>query len=236
VLLVGLVIILVTVAAYSWYVSGQIEGLRRLQTELTDRNRRESLQLLRIQNDLNQLGLAMRDMLDTETRYPLSAWSAQFERIRRDLDDALTRQGAAAVAGQAPDQRQELASAVQQFWDASDRIFVLAEAGQEAQARSQVQLSLQARQAALSATVARLLVQNNEREEEAAQQTQAIYDRVERQAYWFLAATLGAIVATSLLLIASNRRARSWRERSSPRASPRCASWRASCTTSSASC
>ena len=192
--------------AYSWYVSGQIEGLRRLQTELTDRNRRESLQLLRVQNDLNQLGLAMRDMLDTETRYPLSAWAAQFERIRRDLDDALTRQGAAAVADQAPEQRQYLASAVQQFWDASDRIFALADAGQEAQARTQVQLSLQARQAAISSTVARLLVQNNEREEEAARQTQAIYDRVERQVYWFLAATLGAIVATSLLLIRSNRR------------------------------
>jgi signal transduction histidine kinase len=204
-LLVGLVIILVTVAAYSWYVSGQIDGLRRLQTELTDRNRRESLQLLRVQNDLNQLGLAMRDMLDTETRYPLSAWAAQFDRIRRDLQDALNRRDA-AVAGQAPEQRQYLTSAVQQFWDASDRIFALAEAGQEAQARAQVQLSLQARQAALSSTVARLLVQNNELEEEAARQTQAIYDRVERQAYWFLAATLGAIVATGSLLIYSNRR------------------------------
>jgi signal transduction histidine kinase len=206
VLLAGLMVIVGTVAAYSWYLSGQIEGLRRLQTELTDRNRRESLQLLRVQNDLNQLGLAMRDMLDTETRYPLSAWVSQFERIRRDLDDALTRQGAAAVAGQAPEQRQYLASAVQQFWDAADRIFALADAGQEAQARAQVQLSLQARQAAISSIVARLLVQNNEREEEAARETQAIYDRVERQAYWFLAATLGAIVATGLLLIASNRR------------------------------
>ena len=122
--------------------SGQIEGLRRLQTELTDRNRRESLQLRRVQNDLTQLGLAMRDMLDTETRYPLSAWPGQFERIRRDLDDALSRQGAAAVTSQAPEQRQEPASAAQQFWDAADRIFALAEAGQEA--RSQVQLSLPA--------------------------------------------------------------------------------------------
>jgi signal transduction histidine kinase len=206
VLLVGLLVILGTVAAYSWYVSGQIDGLRRLQTELTDRNRRESLQLLRVQNDLNQLGLGMRDMLDTETRYPLSAWAAQFERIRRDLDDALTRQAAAAGTGQSSEQRDYLASAVQQFWDASDRIFALADAGQEAQARSQVQLSLQARQAALSSAVARLLVQNNEREEEAARQTQAIYDRVERQAYLFLAATLGAIVATGLLLVVSNRR------------------------------
>lgn len=182
-------IILATVAAYSWYVSGQIAGLRRLQTELTDRNRRKSLQLLRIQNDLNQLGLAMRDMLDTETQYPLTAWSAQFERIRRDLNDAFARQADAAAAP-ASDERTYLVNAVQQFWDASDRLFALAGSGQESVARSQVQVSLQARQAAISATVARLLVQNNAREEDAGRQTQAIYDRVERQAYWFLAATL----------------------------------------------
>lgn len=202
----GLVVTLGTVVAYSWYISEQITGLRTLQTELTDRNRRESLQLLRVQNDLNQLGLAMRDMLDTETRYPLSAWASQFDRIRRDLDDALERQDAAAATSRTPEQRQYLVGAVRQFWDASDRIFALAGAGQETQARGQVQLSLQARQAALSATVARLLVQNNAQEEDAARQTQAIYDRVQRQVYWFLAATLAAIVATSLVLIRSNTR------------------------------
>jgi signal transduction histidine kinase len=67
-------------------------------------------------------------------------------------------------------------------------------------------VSLQARQAALSSAVARLLVQNNAEEEEAARQTQEIYDRVARQMYWFLAVALVAIVATSLVLIRSNRR------------------------------
>ena len=98
------------VVAYSWYISRQISGLRRLQTDLADRNRSDSLQLLRIQNDLNQLGLAMRDMLDSGEPYPLTAWSAQFERIRADLDDALARQEevavAAADAGAAPVSRQ----------------------------------------------------------------------------------------------------------------------------------
>src|SRR4029450_9146254 len=97
-LLLGLIITLATVVAYSWYTSGQISGLRRLQTELTDGNRRDSLQLLRIQNDLNQLGLAMRDMLDAAEPYPLTAWSTQFDRIRLDLDDALKQQGAVALA------------------------------------------------------------------------------------------------------------------------------------------
>jgi len=205
-LLVGLIVTLATVLAYSWYISAQITGLKRLQTELTDRNRRESLQLLRVQNDLNQLGLAMRDMLDADARYPLSAWAAQFERLHRDLDDALAPQPSAAVRGRTPEQRAYLDSALRQFWDASDRIFQLADQGQDGPARTQVQVSLQARQAALSSAVARLLVQNNAEEEEAARQTQAIYDRVARQMYWFLAVTLVAIVATSLVLIRSNRR------------------------------
>jgi signal transduction histidine kinase len=53
--------------------------------------------------------------------------------------------------------------------------------------------------------VARLLVQNNESEEKAATQIGAIYDRVQRQVYWLLAGTLGAILLTSLFLIRSNR-------------------------------
>jgi signal transduction histidine kinase len=205
-LLLGLIITLATVVAYSWYISGQISGLRRLQTELTDRNRRDSLQLLRIQNDLNQLGLAMRDMLDGGEPYPLTAWESQFERIRIDLDEALKRQGEVAFARQTPEQRQYLATQVAQFWDAANRIFELARTGREDEARAQIRLSLQERQAALSTAVARLLVQNNASEEQTAQQVQDIYGRVQRQVYWFLAATLAAIVATSLYLIHSNRR------------------------------
>jgi signal transduction histidine kinase len=204
-LLLGLVITLATVVAYSWYISEQISGLRRLQTDLTDRNRRDSLQLLRIQNDLNQLALAMRDMLDAAEPYPLTAWSTQFDRIRLDLDDALKQQGEVALARQTPEQREFLATSLKQFWDAADRIFELARTD-EAEARTQIQLSLQARQAALSTAVARLLVQNNEAEEQTAQQVQDIYRQVQRQVYWFLAATLAAIVATSLYLIRSNRR------------------------------
>jgi len=199
------VITLATVVTYSWYISGQISGLRRLQTDLTDRNRRDSLQLLRIQNDLNQLALAMRDMLDASEPYPLTAWSAQFDRIRLDLDDALKQQGEVALARQTPEQREYLATSLSQFWNAVERIFELARSGNEAEARTQIQLSLQARQAALSTAVARLLVQNNEAEEQTAQQVQEIYQRVQRQGYWFLAATLAAIVATSLYLIRSNR-------------------------------
>src|SRR3954466_7815789 len=95
-LLVGLIVTLAAVVGVSWYLTRQISGLRVLQTDLADRNRTDSLQLLRIQNDLNSLGLAMRDMLDTTEPYPLTAWSAQFARIRGDLDSALAREAEVA--------------------------------------------------------------------------------------------------------------------------------------------
>ena len=62
--------------------------------------------------------------------------------------------------------------------------------GQEDEARAQIRLSLQARQAALSTAVARLLVENNAARRRDGRQVQAIYDQVQRQVYWFLGATL----------------------------------------------
>jgi signal transduction histidine kinase len=204
-LLLGLILTLAVVAANSWFLSDQITRLRDLQRDLADRNRRDSLQLLRIQNDLNQLALGMRDMLDRETTYPLAAWSAQFDRIRADLDDALRRQEDVSVARRTPEQRALLAVAFKQFWDASDRMFALARDGHDDDARTQVRVSLQARQAALSSTVAQQLVQNNENEARTAAQVQDIYAQVQRQAYWFVAAALVAIGATSLYVIHANR-------------------------------
>ncbi len=204
-LIVGLLITCAAVAVYSFYTTRQINGLRDLQRDLTDRNRQDSLQLLRIQNDLNLIGLAMRDMLDVEQRYPLTAWVAQLERLRTDLDSALRREEVVAVARRTPEQRQYLGNSVSQFWDAVDRMFASAKRGDDADAREQIRVSLQARQAALATSVARLLVENNANEERTAAQVQGIYDRVQRQVYWFLTATLLAIALTSLYLIRANR-------------------------------
>ncbi len=205
-LIVGLIITLVAVVAYSIYIERQITGLRELQHNIADRNRKDSLELLRIQNDLNSLALAMRDMLDNDEPYPLTAWAAQFERIHTDLDDALRLEEQTAVAPRSSEQRQYLSSSVRQFWDAVDRTFALARDGKADEARAQIRLSLQARQEALSTAVARLLVQNNESEEQAAQQAGEIYDRVQKQGYLFLTATLIAIALTGLYVIRSNRR------------------------------
>jgi len=205
-LLLGLSVTLAAVLAYSAYITWQVAGLRKLQSELIDRDRKDSLQLLRIQNDLNLLAVAMRDMIDNDEPYPLTAWSAQFQRIRTDLDDAMRLEAGLAPASRTVEQSASLSSSLKQFWDAVDRVFALAGEGREKEARQQIQLSLQARQQALSTAVARLLVQNSDSEEQAAQRIVQIYDRVQRQVYVFLAATLAAILLTGFSMIRWNRR------------------------------
>jgi signal transduction histidine kinase len=198
-----MMVTLSAVGIYSAYTVTQLRGLRRLQAETIDRNRADSLLLLRIQNNLNSLALTMRDMLDQTESYPLIAWKGQLRRIQYDLADAMAREE--KVSRVTEDQRRYLAGSVTQFWDGLERIFALAEQGQEDEARTRIRLSLQARQEALSNAVARLLVQNNESEQAAAAETQRIYARAERNAYVFLAAMLILIAATSLYLVEWNR-------------------------------
>ena len=88
-LLVGLLVTLAAVAGYSWYTLHQLSGLRQLQTDTIDRNRRDSLQLLRMQNDLGQIGLALRDMASGGEPYGIAAYENELAGKRADLEDAL---------------------------------------------------------------------------------------------------------------------------------------------------
>jgi signal transduction histidine kinase len=205
-LLAGLAVTLLAVGVYSGYTILQLRSLSELQTSTIDRDRTDTLLLLRIQNNLNQVALTMRDMLDEQEPYPLTAWAPQFKRIRADLEDALSREEKFSPGERTPGQRTYLTESFRQFWDALDRIFDLARTGDNAEARTRIQLSQQARQTALSAAVARLLVQNNESEEAAAIRTRQLYAGVQSNLYIFLAAMVIVIVLSSLYLVQYNRR------------------------------
>ncbi len=204
-LLIGLAVTLAAVAVFSLYALRQLAGLKDLQTGIVDRNRKDSLQLLRIQNDLHSLGLAMRDMLDNDEPYPPAAFRAPFARIRADLEDALRLEAQFAPTASTSGRQQFVAGSLVQFWTTVDHLFAMADKD-VAQARLIVRNTLQPQQAALTSTVARLLVENNEIEEQAAAQIQSIYEGTERQIYILLAAVIGTIAVTSLYLIRSNRR------------------------------
>ena len=204
-LLTGLAITLAVVAAFCFYALHQIAGLRDLQNQTIERNRKDSLQLLRTQNDLSALGLAMRDMLSGDEPYPLYAYSAQFERIRKDIDDALRLEAGLTSFVNSPERQAAFRRGLSQFWISTDQIFTLARAGKDTDARALLQNSLEPQQASLMTAVSRLLVENNETQQRTAARVGAIYDGVEHQIYWLLVAALGAIAFTSLMLIRANR-------------------------------
>ena len=198
---------LAAVVAYTGYITYQIKGLRELQSNIIDRNRKDSLQLLRIQNDLNSLGIAMRDMLDAQRAVSAERLVARSSSASgRILSDAMRREEAElSMAYRTAEQRHYMEDSLAQFWGAADHMFALASSGNEDEARREIRVSLQAHEAALSIAVARQLVANNEAEQQAGERIQEIYFRVQRQVLLFLLATLVPIVLTSLYLIRSNR-------------------------------
>jgi hypothetical protein len=64
-----------------------------------------------------------------------------------------------------------LAGRMNDFWTSLDSVFALAESGHADKADEMIRVSIQARQESLSNAVSRLLVQNNESEERAAEDT-----------------------------------------------------------------
>jgi signal transduction histidine kinase len=200
-LLAGLALTLALVGATGYYALHQIAGLRELQSRMIDRNQKEALQLLRAQNDLNALGLAMRDMLSGDEPYPLSAWNAQFERIHQDINDAIRQEN----NPDSPEMQNSFRRKLAQFWISTDHMFELTRTGKDSEARALIINSLQPQQASLLTAASRLLVENNAAQQKTAETISAIYDSEENHTYWLLSSTLGAIAFTSLMLIHANR-------------------------------
>lgn len=205
-LLLGLLITLAAVMGFSWYGLHQLKGLRALQTDTIDLNRHDSLLLLRVQNDVDTAGLQIRDMIQSRNKAGISAYRAQFDHLRADLQDAIDAEGRLAPLTRRADKHAELVEALHQFWHSSDQVFAAASHGKEAAARKLASTELFPGQTLLASRVSHILERNNAAEEQADRKIAAIYDGVERDVYAFLIATILAILITSLYLIYSNRR------------------------------
>jgi len=205
-LVAGLVFTLLVIGVNAAYTLRSVHRMRETQTSIVERNRLGSLQLIRIQNDLNSLALAMRDMLDNPDHYPLSAWRPPLMRVRQNLEDAIASEAKLSEGRRTAQQTLFLTSTFADFWRACDTMLELASRGEDTRARQMVLDTLQPRQQALTAHTARLLVENSEQESRAAQQIAGIYLQIERNAYVFLGLSIVLIVITGLSLIRANRR------------------------------
>ncbi len=207
-LLLGLLITLAAVAGFSSYTLFQLDRLRKLQTDTIDLNRHDSLLLVRVQGDINTIGLKLRDMRDMSSGPETEAISKirdDLNRLRADLQDAIEEEEKFDPLTRQADQHAELIKALKEFWRNFDDVFSSAKQGHAGIVRVLASTNLFARQEALAVRVSQLLERNNEAEERADEKVALIYDRVGRDIYAFLTATILAILITSLYLIYSNR-------------------------------
>ncbi|MGH9581712.1 MAG: hypothetical protein ACRD4O_02110, partial [Bryobacteraceae bacterium] len=188
-LLLGLLITLAAVTVFSSYSLRQLSGLRKLQTQTIDLNRRDSLLLFQIENDLNRVGLRLRDMTEGTGGLGIAAYRGEFSQIQTDLERAIRAETKLAPRPN----RHTLAASLATFWRTADQVFAAAAAGHESAARRLAVTKLSPQQMRLSGLVATLVDRNNGTEERADEKVASIYNRAERGIYAFLIATMLAI-------------------------------------------
>jgi len=205
-LLIGLLVTLAAVTGFSSYALYQLTRLQTLQEQTIDLDRHDSLLLLRIENDVNMVGLKLRDMTLESHASRIYAYRDHFALLKEDLNRALQRDTTLTRRSRPTPNRDALMVSLNQFWQTSDEVFSLAGQGQEAEARNLVTTQLSVQESQLANQMSRLLELNTEQEARADEKVASIYRGVEKDVYAFLAATIFAIAVTSLYLIYSNRR------------------------------
>jgi signal transduction histidine kinase len=223
-LVLGVLMAALIVVAASIYARVEVRRLRDEQVALTERHRLDTLQLIRIDNNVSTIEDTLRDMTDRREPYPLSAWQQAFVRLRVDLDQALTRERALAPVARPAPQARQLDEAARRLWEAIDRGFAAARAGRDDEARSIFTTDATSRQAELTHQVSQLLIANTRADDEGTARARAVYDAVDRQILWLNVGLVTALLVAggtvvlsvrrsiiALQQVSAERRALSWR-------------------------
>ncbi len=222
-LAIGLALAVCTIAAIGAYTHAEVRRLRDEQTAISDRNRKDSLQLLRIQNNLASLAGLMRDMLDGTEPYPLAGWRPAFERVQRDLAEAIRLEGELAPPVRQAAQQARLVETVGTYWREADRMFTASRTDED-EARRIVRGSLMPKHREIDSLVAQFLVVNHQVQEDAARANREVYDRVARNIIVLVAVLLAVTLGIGTWVVLSNRRA--FHELADVSAQLRTLSWR----------
>jgi signal transduction histidine kinase len=205
-LITGLAVTLAMILAFCLYTVREIRALRDEQTRISERNRLDSLQLLRIQNNLSTLATQMRDMADRTEPYPMTSWRQTFDRLKGDLRQAIATERSLAPAERPAAQQQQLEASLDRFWSTIEQAFREANRD-EPRAAMTLRTTATTQHQQLVGLVSQFLVLNNRVQEDAARINEAIYGRVVREIFILMSGLLLLVGVTGAYGIITTRRA-----------------------------
>src|SRR6516225_5033192 len=204
---IGLCVILSIFIVFAVYTVRQIHWLEDFQSNVVQKNRKASLQLLRLQNDASSLAISLRDMALSQSKYPIRDWRAEFTRLHDDMDNAVKLEGQFAVNTPATgEKRTQLRAALEDFWRAADRVFLSAQQGDEERARRLAHTELESKRAVISEIVYRLLVLNDRAQADASERINEVYRNVKTDNLLVLAVLFLLALATGLYTLQASRK------------------------------
>jgi signal transduction histidine kinase len=203
----GLCVTLAIFVVFASYTIHEIRWLQDFQVNVVQRNRKASLQLLRLQDDTYQLAVSLRDMTLPESRYPIYYWRGEFSRLRDDMNNALARE--AQYAASTPDGdklRRQLRDILENFWLLADEGFDLADQGHEDSARYLIRSQLEEQRETISRVVSRLLSLNDQAQQEAGQLVTQVYGKVSNDILLLVGVLFLVALGTGLYTLQANRK------------------------------
>jgi len=203
----GLGVTLTILFIFAGYTIRKIRSLEDFQANVVQKNRKASLQLLRLQNDTYALAVSLRDMTLPESRYPIFYWKGEFTRVRQDMDEALRLEGQYSASNAAGDEkRRQLRDVLDDFWLSADEAFQLADQGHEETARYMIRSQLETKRESISAIITSLLALNDQAQTEAGQQVSLTYGSVKRDILWLIGILFLVALGTGLYTLEANRK------------------------------
>lgn len=203
----GLGVTLVIFVIFGAYTIQKIRWLQDYQVNVVQRNRKDSLQLLGMQDDTYQLAVSLRDMTLPESRYPIYYWRGKFSALHEDMNERLALEAQYAQRTAAGDKlRQQLRDVLDNFWQLSDEAFDLADQGHEDSARYLIRSELEEQHQTISGVVSELLNLNDQAQQEAGQRVILVYRTVSNDILLLIGVLFLVALSTGLYTLQANRK------------------------------
>lgn len=204
---VGLCITLSIFGIFAIYASHEVRWLEDFQTNVVQKNRLASLQLLRLQEDAYFLAISLRDMTLPESRYPIGYWRGEYTRVREEMKGALEKEAQYSATTPAGNERREqLRHMLDDFWETTNQAFTLADEGHEETARYLIRSQLETKRENMSRLIQSLLTLNDQAQAEAGQRITLVYGQVKRDLLLVVGVLFLVALGTGLYTLQANRR------------------------------